>query len=260
MIKTIDTLRRALKRRAFSGVVLYDGPSRIDGAPIIAIACRITEASANSKTGAMVQTFIMRRDIAPHIALKTGDDSSVCGDCPLRPITKGPTRCFVRVYQAPLSVWHAYHRGRYAVLGVDFDAALLPELFAGLSFRIGSYGDPAAIPSRIWKTATRRVKNRTGYTHQWRERIGAGLKDLCMASVDSESDVATAIAKGWRTFRVRKHDAPTLANECICPASKEGGRRVQCDTCGLCQGATIAARNIVIADHGLMDSRRRAIA
>jgi len=27
----------------------------------------------------------------------------------------------------------------------------------------------------------------------------------------------------------------------------------------LCQGATIAARNIVIADHGLMDSRRRLI-
>jgi hypothetical protein len=83
---------------------------------------------------------------------------------------------------------------------------------------------------------------------------------LCMASADNELDVAEATAKGWRTFRVRKHDAPTLANESICPASKEGGRRSQCFSCGLCQGATIAARNIVIADHGLMDSRRRAIA
>jgi hypothetical protein len=207
----------------------------------------------------MVQTFIMRRDIAPHLALKTGDDASVCGNCKLRPINKGKTRCYVRVYQAPLSVWNAYHRGRYAVPGLDFDAALLQELFAGLSFRIGSYGDPAAIPSRVWKTATRRVKNRTGYTHQWRSRIGAGLKNLCMASADNEADVATATAKGWRTFRVRKHDAPTLANEAICPASAEGGKRVQCDTCGLCQGATIAARNIVIADHGLMDARRRLV-
>ena len=259
MIETVTELRRALKRGDFSGVVLFDGLSRIDGAPIVAIACRITEASTNEKTGVMVQTFIMRRDIPPHIALKTGDDSSVCGDCPLRPITKGPTRCFVRVYQAPLSVWNAFHRGRYAVPGVDFNAALLPALFAGLSFRIGSYGDPAAIPSRVWKTATRLVKTRTGYTHQWRRRIGVGLKGLCMASADSESDVAEATAKGWRTFRVRKHDAPTLANECMCPASKEGGRRVQCDTCGLCQGATIVARNIVIYDHGLMDSRRRAV-
>jgi hypothetical protein len=258
MIETVAELRRALKRRAITGIVLYSGPSRIDGAPIIAIACRITDASNNDKTGAMVQTFIMRRDIAPHIALKTGDDASVCGDCVYRPINKGATRCYVRVYQAPLSVWDAYQRGRYAVPGVHFDAALLPELFAGLAFRIGSYGDPAAIPSRIWKAATRHVKNRTGYTHQWRRRIGVGLKGLCMASADSELDVAEATAKGWRTFRVRKHDAPTLANECMCPASKEGGRRVQCDTCGLCQGATIVARNIVIYDHGLMDSRRRA--
>jgi hypothetical protein len=258
MIKTIGALRRALKRGDFTGVVLYNGPSRIDGAPIVCIACRITEASGNAKTGAMVQTFILHRDVDPNKALKTGDDSSVCGNCKLRPIYKGKTRCYVRVYQAPLSVWNAFHRGRYAVPGVDFDAALLPELFEGLSFRIGSYGDPAAIPARIWKTATRRVKNRTGYTHQWRKRIGVGLKNLCMASADSESDVADATARGWRTFRVRKYSAPTLANESICPASKEGGKRTQCDSCGLCQGATIAARNIVIMDHGLMDFRRRA--
>lgn len=259
MIRNVETMRRALKRAEYSGVVLYEGPSRIDGAPIVAIACRITEASGNAKTGAMVQTFIMRRDVDPNKALKTGDDASVCGDCPLRPINKGATRCYVRVYQAPLSVWSAYHRGRYAIPGVHFDAALLPQLFAGLSFRIGSYGDPAAIPASVWKTATRKVKNRTGYTHQWRRRIGVGLKSLCMASADSESDVATATAKGWRTFRVRKHDAPTLATESICPASKEGGQRVQCDTCGLCKGATIAAKHIVIADHGLMDTRRRAV-
>jgi hypothetical protein len=258
MIQNIETMRRALKRAEFSGVVLYDGPSKIDGAPIIAIACRIADASNNSKTGAMVQTFIMRKHTAPHVALKTGEDSSVCGDCPLRPIHKGATRCYVRVYQAPLSVWNAFRRGRYAVPGVDFDAALLPAIFENLAFRIGSYGDPAAIPASVWKTATRKVKNRTGYTHQWRKKIGAGLKNLCMASADNESDVATATAKGWRTFRVRKYDAPTLATESVCPASKEGGQRTQCDSCGLCKGSTIAARKIVIADHGLMDSRRRA--
>ena len=259
MTRDIETLRRALKRGDYSGIVLYDGPSRIDGAPIVAIACRIADASNNVKTGAMVQTFILRRDIAPHKALKTGDDSSVCGDCPLRPINKGGTRCYVRVYQAPSSVWNAYQRGRYATPGLDFAAALLPALFAGLSFRIGSYGDPAAIPARVWKTATRKVKNRTGYTHQWLRRIGVGLKGLCMASADNESDVAAATARGWRTFRVRKHDAPTLKTESICPASAEGKRRVQCDSCGLCKGAIIAAKNIVIADHGLMDSRRRSI-
>ena len=258
MITNIETLREALNRADFAGVVLYDGPSKLDGAPIIAIACRITQASNNAKTGAMVQTFIMRRDIAPHLALKTGDDSSVCGDCKLRPIHKGTTRCYVRVYQAPLSVWNAFHRGRYAVPGVDFDAALLPALFSGLAFRIGTYGDPAAIPSKIWKASTRRVKSRTGYTHQWRRRVAVGLKGLCMASADTAPDVETATARGWRSFRVRKHTAPVLAGESVCPASREGGQRTQCDTCGLCAGATIKARNIVIADLGLMDARRVA--
>ena len=257
MIKSTRKLKRALKRGDYCGVVLYAGPSRIDGAPVVAIACRILEASGNAKTGAMVQTFIMRSDIPPHEALKTGADYSVCGDCPLRPINKGPTRCYVRVHQAPLSVWNAYQRGRYAVAGVDFYSSLIPQLFAGLAFRIGSYGDPAAIPASVWQRATRYVKSRTGYSHQWAKRIGAGLKNLCMASADSESDVARANIKGWRTFRVRKHDAPVLATESICPASKEGGQRTQCDSCGLCKGATIAARNIVIADHGIMDSRRR---
>ena len=256
MITDVETMREALNRADFAGVVLYDGPSKLDGAPIIAIACRITQASNNTKTGAMVQTFIMRRDIAPHLALKTGDDSSVCGDCPLRPINKGPVRCYVRVYQAPLSVWNAYHRGRYAVPGVDFDAALLPALFAGLAFRIGTYGDPAAIPSKVWKVSTRRVKSRTGYTHQWRRRVAVGLKNLCMASADTAQDVEAATAQGWRSFRVRKHTAPVLVTESVCPASHEGGQRTQCDTCGLCAGATIKARNIVIADHGLMDARR----
>ena len=69
----------------YAGVILYEGPSMIDGAPIVVIANRIDTDSNNAKTGAMVQTFIMRQDIAPHEATKTGDDASICGDCTHRP-------------------------------------------------------------------------------------------------------------------------------------------------------------------------------
>ena len=71
------------------GVVLYRGPSKLDGEPIVCIATGLKAPSKNPKTGTMVQTWILREDVAPHKAQKTGEDSSVCGDCPLRPLMKG---------------------------------------------------------------------------------------------------------------------------------------------------------------------------
>jgi hypothetical protein len=61
--------------------VIYRGPSRIDGKPIVVIA---TYSNRNSKTGAVVQTYIEREDINPLEASKTGEDESICGVCPLR--------------------------------------------------------------------------------------------------------------------------------------------------------------------------------
>jgi hypothetical protein len=40
----------------FTGLVLYEGPSLIDGAPIVVIANRIANPSTNVKTGAIAQT------------------------------------------------------------------------------------------------------------------------------------------------------------------------------------------------------------
>ena len=144
----------------YAGVILYEGPSMIDGKPIVVIANRITTASNNGKTGAMVQTFIMRQDIAPHDAVKTGDDASICGDCTHRPANGGS--CYVKVFQAPLSTWKAYKRGRY----LKITTAQSSELFAGKFFRLGTYGDPAAAPFQVWRAATLKTKGHNGYTHQ----------------------------------------------------------------------------------------------
>ena len=80
------------------GFILYDGPSVLDGAPIVVIA---TLETSNAKTGAMVQTWILRGDIEPHQAVKTGEDASVCGNCPQRHNTGGA--CYVMTHQAPLA-------------------------------------------------------------------------------------------------------------------------------------------------------------
>ena len=58
--------------------IIYQGPSLIDGAPIMVLA---QSNSNNRKTGDMVQTYIQRSDIDPITASRTGQDSSICGDC-----------------------------------------------------------------------------------------------------------------------------------------------------------------------------------
>ena len=228
--------------KEYAGVILYEGPSMIDGAPIVVIANRIDTDSNNAKTGAMVQTFIMRQDIAPHEATKTGDDISICGDCTHRPANGGS--CYVKVFQAPLSTWRAYKRGRYLKISPQ-DAT---ELFAGRFFRLGTYGDPAAAPYQIWRAATLKTKGNNGYTHQWKRF--QSFKTLCMASADSVADANEAQALGWRTFRVKKsHEA--INNEVTCPASKEAGVKTSCVDCRACGGLEAKAKaSIVINDHG----------
>lgn len=249
MIQTAEEMLTALKRNRWAGVILYEGPSHIDGAPIVVIANRIAAPSRNDKTGAMAQTFVIRSDVNPQRALKTGQDESVCGDCPQRPIKGG--KCYVAVAKSVASVYGAYERGRYARPGLDYDPAILPELFAGLAFRLGTYGDPAAAPFQIWRAATLKARKITGYSHQWRDRRFQAFALLCMASCETESDQLLASACGWRTFRAKKSAETKAATEIGCPAAKENGARTSCDRCGLCAGnSSASAKDIVINLHG----------
>jgi hypothetical protein len=50
MIQTAQEMLTALRKGVFTGVILYEGASALDGAPIVVIANRITDASTNSKT------------------------------------------------------------------------------------------------------------------------------------------------------------------------------------------------------------------
>jgi hypothetical protein len=44
--------------------------------------------------------------------------------------------------------------------------------------------------------------------------------------------------------------AVVKGKEILCPASKEAGYKTSCDKCGLCAGASIAAKSIAIVAHG----------
>lgn len=47
------------------GYIAYEGPSAIDGAPIVVIINKIDTDSKNDKTGAIVQSFIIRSHVNP---------------------------------------------------------------------------------------------------------------------------------------------------------------------------------------------------
>lgn len=222
-----------------NGRIIWEGSSKFDGAPIVLIATGFTEGSSNGKTGKMIQTWILRQDIPPHVAYKNGEGSSVCGDCPH--LGSNQNTCYLRWYQAPLSIWNCYKRGNYAHIGNDF------HLFDDASLRLGSAGDPAMVPGYVWSEPLLRSKNHTGYTHQWRHDWAQHLKGLVQASCDGFADYLEATAHGWKTFLVVPKDTTNTVNAVHCAASKERGQKTNCETCHLCDGHTT---NVIIYAHG----------
>jgi hypothetical protein len=245
-----------------NSLIVYDGPSVIDGKPIVVILTGLDQSSANGKTGDLVQSFIIRSDVAPTDALKTGDDASVCGLCPHRPlIAKMLERaglpsapCYVNVGKSVLSVYRAYRRGSYArASSVDQVRAVLQ----GRKLRLGTYGDPAASPVELWALLVSLSAGHVGYTHQW-QSVGFDARawsPLVMASADSAAEAQQAQSMGMRYFRV-SIGVDKAPREVTCPASAEGGRKAQCSDCMLCAGTSKAARSIVIADHAAGHAKR----
>jgi hypothetical protein len=237
------------------GYIAYEGPSLIDGAPIVVIINKL-DGSDNAKTGAIVQSFIIRADVAPTEALKTGEDESICGQCPHRPLLAretGAAPCYVNVGRSVRSVYEAYKRGRYT----RADAATIARALASKIVRLGTYGDPAAAPVTMWARITRYAAGRRGYTHQWgRPDFDAqAWAPLVMASADTLDEAARANLLGMRVFRV-SIGIDVQAGEAMCPASTEAGRKATCAKCTLCSGTSIQARDIVIADHAVGHARR----
>ena len=238
-----------------TGYVIYTGPSMLDGAPIVAIALM---HSGNRKTGDMVQTYILRQDVRPTEALRSGADASICGNCKHRPAKGGA--CYVVVAQGPTVVFKTWQRGAYPVAFWDAEIAALGS---GRMVRLGTYGDPAAVPADVWQALTRDAKGHAGYTHQWRNEAlpadhRAAIARLCMASVDSCDEADEARRSGLRYFRVRAADESTGEREMVCPASEEAGKVRTCATCRACHGTTPGrerASSVVIIVHGSKASR-----
>jgi len=248
-----------------NGAIFYRGPSRLTGDPIVAVLKGLRDRSSNRKTGPMLQTWILRADMTPSDAVSTGGDEAICGRCVLRgslearthhmkqthqaPSMKFGRACYVPYWQAPNNVYQSLDRA------LELTPAELASRIRGRFVRVGSYGDPAAVPFEVWDRALAPIAGWTGYTHSW-QRCDQRLKDLIMASVESDAGAIEAQQRGWRTFRARQGDVTNprtglRPNEIICPASAEADHRLTCQQCGLCRGgASRSAKSIAILAHG----------
>lgn len=253
-------------------MLLWEGPSVIDGAPIVVLATGVPTLrqrargakSANSKTGDMIQCFILRADVSPLAAIAMGADVSICGVCPHKGKAAGGTRaCYVNVGQGPSATWKAHqHTG-----STPYDTARL----AGLKVRFGAYGDPAAAPADMWAELHGLAVGVTGYTHQWdADRLRAdGLspdaadprfREWMMASADTADEGRRARRLGYRSFIVRGPGEPKPRGAIVCPASAEGGKRTVCADCMQCGGVSNGRRNDVsIIAHGTMAGKFRPL-
>jgi len=221
------------------GFILYRGLSVLDSAPIVAIA---TLQTRNAKTGPMVQTWIMREDINPVEAIKTKQDSSVCGSCPLRSNLGGS--CYVKAFQAPNKIYNSYKRGNYPTLSDQG----VREALAFKKVRVGSYGDPASVPVKVWGNALKLARGYTGYTHQINHKnFDTEILKYCMVSADTLNSATKHHTKNLRTFRVVTDYNQLLPSEIICPADSQG---LTCIECGQCNGAKSKGSNIAILVHG----------
>ena len=244
-------------------MILWQGMSEIDGtSPIVLIGVM---SSNNGKTGNMVQTYIIRSDIDPLMANKTGQDYAICGDCRHRGEPTNDTSrktakdrtCYVTLFQGPLNVYKSYKADKYETVGM----AELPAVGAGRKIRVGAYGDPAAVPSYGWLRLLSRSVGTTGYTHQWQSSRLSPATAYCMASVDNMAEAHKAWDSDYRTFRVLPLgeykagcNLPLKGKEVFCPATPEGGDKSSCVECLLCFGAGGAKRgnvkSVVAVAHG----------
>ena len=239
-----------------NGYVVWEGPSPVDGRPIVFIVTNIHDRSQNVKTGEMIQSFILRADVRPSRAIDAAEDASVCGHCPhrgrlsddgMRMIERS---CYVDVHKSVDSVWGAYRRGSYPRISPE----RLGVMLAGDVVRLGAYGDPGMVPLSVLRAVVGHCRpGSTGYTHQWKH-IDPAYGELLMASADSVEDRRAARTLGYRSFYVMPLGSTPRADGAVECASTRLRNPLQCIDCGMCggtrDGAASGAVDIAIVAHG----------
>lgn len=158
-----------------NGVIVYDGPSMLDGSPVVVVLTSLRGKSRNEKTAGdalpMAQTYVIPRAMldgmvpggrgaaAWFINMAAGRDAAACGACELRPSIvaaiksqggAAPDACYV--LNGPPDVAQGIVNGSYPVVSLDMAAGYVRDMLAAgriAGVRGGSWGDPAAAPFNV---------------------------------------------------------------------------------------------------------------
>jgi hypothetical protein len=225
-----------------NGVIVYNGPSIINGENIVAVATGISTPTENRDTGDMLQIWYMMRELDPVSARSQRSTCKGigCGTCPAYRF------CYVVDIQASLSIWHCVNDGRYPSLSEGqslhqyAQEHIPPYRLRGLGVRLGAVGDPMSVGLDVTNNVILNGFTKwSGYTNQWRgmdRASNTAWANIVMASCISPLDMLKAKQLGYRTFRIRSAAGKVLSTEAVCPKTPEAGRQMQCCSCLGCMG------------------------
>ena len=217
-------------RKTTSAVELWRGESALQpGAEIMMIASGLWNPSNNRKTGAMIQTWILpASEKSPWQHAKSGNDVMVCGLCKHRRGGGENADCYESPWQAAGQIWRAWQAGRIPRLASPWN-----NILSGRRVRLGSYGDPCAVPMDILEKITTQSMGWTGYTHAWRRPSAHPARHWLMASVDTDRETDQARRRGWKTYRVKYagDDLPAGDGAVECDHATNGTQCADCMRC-----------------------------
>lgn len=214
------TKKRATKRatkRVSAYVVTY---------PTFYLVFTAMNGSTNRKTGDMIQTYLLDRETLTSEPKVFG---AKCSACPM------VDKCYVSQDKGAVrrALKKLLGEGSRSYAHATLDQVL--PLLSGRLIRLGTYGDPSALPLSDLKAIVSSAKGHTGYTHFWRE-IDPAYSKFLMASCESLSDETEARLVGYRAFRVllkgqEAHEVGARSVECL-----NASVGLTCAECLLCSG------------------------
>lgn len=213
--------------------------------------------TSNSKIsdgfGLVVQTYHFSVEQVENCRVQL--DSGACFDCPFSFSANGGKsggcythkgEIFMGIISKLKRLHRAYVAGKIPNYNEKVHAKIVKVIHAGNYLRLGSYGEAVTMPEQLVSDMCKVLTKRTAYTHLWVKNEFQWAKKFFMASTDGNTFLANiAENMGWRYFNVGQADGiqcpsdPTIAKE----------KRVACERCNLCGGASKKAKNIWIKQH-----------